>query len=221
MNNFKSFLKEKKDLLIFMGVLILTFIGVISIAQLAKNPDDGIDAGGNINTQTPIDDNTPTLPQPKMTIQAPVKEEYVISREYFDVTSDVSVLVNALMVNGNSYIESKGISFKTVDNKIFDVYSVYAGEVVDVSGDTESLEGYKVTIKHENDLVSVYSALSSVIVTVGDKVDLTTKIGVSGTSVIDLEAGIHVHLELLESGEYINPKSAIGKEIDQLTSSVK
>ena len=31
-NNFKNFLKEKKDLLIFMGVLIITFISVISLS---------------------------------------------------------------------------------------------------------------------------------------------------------------------------------------------
>ena len=84
-----------------------------------------------------------------------------------------------------------------------------------------SLEGYTVTIKHENDLTSTYSSLSSVIVNVGDKLTSNVKIGVSGTSVKDIDAGIHVHLTLMQNDEYINPKTAIGKEISEVSSIVK
>ena len=58
-------------------------------------------------------------------------------------------------------------------------------------------------------------------VNVGDKIESNVKIGVSGTSLNDLEAGIHVHLEILSNGKHINPKDAIGKEISELASVVK
>ena len=106
-------------------------------------------------------------------------------------------------------------------DKVFDVYNVFPGEVISVSGNNESLEGYTVTIKHENDLTSTYSSLSSVIVNVGDKLTSNVKIGVSGTSVKDIDAGIHVHLTLMQNDEYINPKTAIGKEISEVSSIVK
>ena len=45
--------------------------------------------------------------------------------------------------------------------------------------------------------------------------------GVAGTNVYDLAAGIHVHLELMQDDEYINPNSAIGKQTSELASVVK
>ena len=221
-NNFKNFLKEKKDLLIFIAVLIVTFVGVISIATLAKKPidEEAGGGGGNINTP-PIDEPTPILPQPEPTFHLPIKESYVISREFFDLESDVSILVNAVMNNGTTYVESRGISFSKEDNSVFDVYNVFPGEVISVDGNSESLEGYTITIKHENDVTSVYSSLSSVNVNVGDKIDSNVKIGVSGTSIKDLDAGIHVHLEMLSNEKYLNPKDAVGKETSELASIVK
>ena len=227
-NNFKNFLKEKKDLLIFMGVLIITFISVISIATLAVKPDEEEAGGGGGNVINPPDNNgdngddeNPVEPEPNPTFQLPIKESYVISREFFDLESDASVLANAVMNNGTTYVESKGISFQREDNKIFDVYAVFPGEVIGVTGNSESLEGFTITIKHENDVTSVYSSLSSVTVVVGDIVDNDAKIGVSGTNIKDTDAGIHVHLELLQNGKHLNPKTAIGKETSELASVVK
>ena len=117
-------------------------------------------------------------------------------------------------------IESNNVYAKK-DNSLFDVYSVYPGTVKEVSGDSTSLGGISVTIEHENGVLSVYSALSSVIVEVNDKVDISEKIGVSGNALRDPDAGIHVHLELIVDGSYIDPKTAIGKETSELTSAVK
>ena len=227
-NNFKNFLKEKKDLLIFMGVLIITFVSVISIATLAVKPDDEEAGGGGGNIINPPDgtgdngdDENPVEPEPNPTFQLPIKESYVVSREFFDLEGDASVLVNAVMNNGKKYVESRGISFRREDNKVFDVYSVFPGEVISVTGNSDSLEGYTITIKHENDLTSVYSSLSSVNVAVGDMVDNDAKIGVSGTNINDIDAGIHVHLQLLHNNTYLNPKNAIGKETSDLASVVK
>lgn len=221
-NNFKNFLKEKKDLLIFIGVLIVTFISVLSIASLAKKPiDEEAGGGGGSIVTPPVDEKTPVEPQPAPTFHLPIKESYVVTREFFDLEADMSVLVNAVKNSGDGYVESQGISFSKEDNSIFDVYNVFPGEVLTVSGNSESLEGYTITIKHENDVTSVYSSLSSVNVNVGDKIESNVKIGVSGTSLNDLEAGIHVHLEILSNGKHINPKNAIGKEISELASVVK
>ena len=221
-NNFKNFIKEKKDLLIFMGVLIITFISVISITSLAVKPDEEeaggviIPPGGNND-----DNNPPVEPEPNPTFQLPIKESYVISREFFDLDSDKTGLLDAVVNNGTTYSDSRGISFKEKDNKIFNVYSVLPGEVISVTGNSESLEGFVIKVKHENDLISVYSSLSSVTVNIGDIVDNDTKIGVSGTNIKDTGAGIHVHLQILYAGKYINPKSAFGKETSELASVVK
>lgn len=221
-NNFKNFLKEKKDLLIFIGVLVVTFISVLGIASLASKPDDE-EAGGNIGGNTPpLEETAPIEPQPKNPIfHLPIKDGYVVKRDFFDIEGDKEVLANAVMTNGKTFIESKGVSFGKEENKVFDVYNVYPGEVIDVNGSTESVDGYTITIKHENGVVSMYSSLSNVNVNVGDKLETNAKIGVSGTSIKDLDAGICVHLQILQDGNYINPLDAIGKETSELASVVK
>ena len=227
-NNFKNFLKEKKDLLIFMGVLVITFISVISIATLAVKPDDEEAGGGGGNIITPPDgtgnngnDENPVEPEPNPTFQLPIKESYVLIREFFDLESDTSAVTNAVINNGTTFVGSRGVSYKREDNKIFDVYAVFPGEVTGVDGTDDSLDGYKITIKHEDGITSVYSSLSSVNVAVGDIVNCDAKIGVSGTNVNDTGAGIHVHLEVLCNGKPMNPKDAIGKETSELASVVK
>ena len=222
-NNFKNFLKEKKDLLIFLGVLILTFVSVITIATIAVNDDDKEAGGGNVIIPPgDDDDNEPQpQPQPEPKFQLPIKDKYVISREFYDWTADPTELTNAVINKGSQWYESQGISFRREDNKVFDVYNVFPGEVISVSGNTESFEGFTISIKHDNDLVSTYSSLSSVNVAVGDILEESVKIGVSGTTVNDIDAGIHVHLTLKQNDEYINPKNAIGKEISELASVVK
>ena len=223
MNNFKNFLKEKKDLLVFMGVLVLTFIGVIAIASFATK-DNTDEAGGNIDDNktpivTPTPDPTPEVPN-IVTFSLPISGEYVITRQFFDL-ENTETMAMAVKTNGTIFVESRGISYSKEDNAVFNVYSVYPGEVKEVSDGSESLEGFTVTIEHDNGVVSKYSSLSKVNVKVGDTVTGNQQIGVAGTTVYDLEAGIHVHLELLQDGINLNPIDAIGKQTSELASVVK
>ena len=93
-----KWLWQQKDLLIFLGVLIVTFVSVLTIATIALEPDEG--AGGIIddNPKTPID-NPPTvieeLPKPKFGL--PMKENYVISREFFDLESTNPGKIDAIV----------------------------------------------------------------------------------------------------------------------------
>lgn len=227
MNNFKNFLKEKKDLLVFMGVLVLTFIGVIAIANFATK-DNADEAGGNIgggnnNPTLPIPTPTPTPEMPKNVVfSLPITGEYVITREYFDFDNP-ETMETAVRTNGSDeLVNSRGISYSKKDNTVFNVFSVYPGTVESVEENEGTLKGMTVTIKHENGVTSVYSSLSSVDVEAGDVVLENQKIGVAGTTILDIPAGIHVHLELiLDEEEYINPSSAIGKQTSELASVVK
>jgi stage II sporulation protein Q len=225
MNNFKKFLKEKKDLLVFMGVLVLTFIGVIAIANFATK-DNADEAGGNIEPggpkpTMPMPTPTPTPEKPAhVTFSLPITGEYVITREYFDL-ENTDTMEMAVKTNGTVFVESRGISYSKKDNAVFNVFSVYPGKVKEVLSEEDSLVGITVVIEHDNGVISKYSSLSSVDVKIGDIVTASQKIGVAGTNVYDLAAGIHVHLELMQDDEYINPNSAIGKQTSELASVVK
>ena len=58
---------------------------------------------------------------------------------------------------------------------------------------------------------------SNVSLQVNDIISQGEVIGKASTSVEDVEAGVHVHLEILVNGNYVNPLNVYGKEINDLT----
>lgn len=228
-NKFVNFLSDKKDLLIFIGILILTFVSVITIATLASRDKEEpvTNVGAPVEdpeTQTPDKEIIPPItdvkPEQVFTFALPIDGEYVVAREFFDI-NDETTITSAVMSNGTTYRESTGISYAKADNSIFDVLCSYPGEVVKIEGNDDSLEGYTITVAVGEGLYTVYSSLSEVNVEIGENVDLKQKIGVSGTSINDLDAKIHVHFQVIKDNEFINPKIVIGKKLTAITSSMK
>lgn len=226
----KSFLKEKKELLVFLGVLIFTFVSVFTIAynamkdtkntaSIPENPT--VEPGNKTPTMPPVTGGGTGQIEPMAHIGLPVAGSYIITRQYFDVTNTEIELEKAVISNGYSYIPSRGISYAKESNESFAVLAIYDGVVKEISGDSESLDGYTVTIDHNNGMVSVYHSLDDISIKKGDSVKCGQSIGVSGTSVSDLGALVHVHLEVLIDGKYINPTNAIGKELTDVVSSMK
>lgn len=220
----KRFFTEKKELLIFIGVVAFVFAAVIGIASIALNSSN--------NTETPApsepEPSTPVTPEPTLPNEGeepvvvenvftlPVEGEYVITRAYFDSSLTAEEAVAAMINTGSSFITSKGISYSKEDNSVFDVLAINDGTVLSVDT-TDELVGSIVTIKHSDDLVSVYSSLSDVTVKEGDTITCGQAIAKASTSINDAKAGVHVHLEVKQSDEFINPNSIIGKKISEMT----
>lgn len=223
----KRFLIDKKELLIFVAVVIVVFATVITIATLAlsdipANSDDpivepGLDDGGNENPS--VGDNGDEKPNVTPIVKKfalPVSGDYEVVRIFFDVNLSDEELVSAVISNGSYMIESKGMSYAKADNSSFDVSSIYDGVVVSVM-DNE-LDGMVVTIKHSNSVVSIYSSLSDVVVSEGDTVTCGQVIAKASTSLMDVEAGVHVHVQVKIDDSFVNPASVFGKEMTEVES---
>ncbi|MCM1130473.1 MAG: M23 family metallopeptidase [Roseburia sp.] len=222
----KRFFIDKKELLVFIAVVVVVFATVITIATLALNDtpvsnDDPIQKPGNDDTPTitPGNDDdkkpdTPTLEQPKVKFAVPVQGECEVVRIFFDLALSDEELDAAVITTGGYFIESKGISYAKSDNSVFDVCSIYDGKVTSVEED--ELDGVCVTIKHAADVVSIYSSLSNVSVKVNDTVKVGQVIGKASTSLADVEAGVHVHLEVKVNNAYVNPTTVFGKELSEV-----
>lgn len=219
----KRFFTEKKELLIFIGVVAFVFAAVIGIASIALNSSN--------NTEAPApsepEPSTPVTPEPTLpnedepvvvenVFTLPVEGEYVITRAYFDSSLTAEEAVAAMINTGSSFITSKGISYSKEDNSVFDVLAINDGTVLSVDT-TDELVGSIVTIKHSDDLVSVYSSLSDVTVKEGDSITCGQAIAKASTSINDVKAGVHVHLEVKQANSFINPDSIIGKKISEMT----
>ena len=213
----KRFLIDKKELLMFIAVVLVVFATVITIATLAlkETPVEQPTIG---DEQTPpVIDPTDEPNEPVVTIKTfalPINGEHEVVRTFFDANLPDEQLASAIISNGSYMIESKGMSYSKPDNSVFDVTAIYEGVVTEVVDD--ELYGVSVTIKHSYEVVSIYSSLSDVTVHVNDTISQGEVIGKASTSVEDIDAGVHVHLEILVNGNYVNPSMVYGKELTDI-----
>ncbi|MDE7106045.1 MAG: M23 family metallopeptidase [Anaeroplasmataceae bacterium] len=222
----KRFFIDKKELLVFIAVVVVVFATVITIASLALNDTPVSNDNPVVNpgeddkpTVNPGNDNkdpndNPVVQQPKVKFAVPVQGECEVVRIFFDLALSDEELEAAIITAGGYFIESKGISYAKSDNSVFDVCSIYDGKVTSVEED--ELDGVCVTIEHSNSVVSKYSSLSNVNVKVNDTVKVGQVIGKASTSLADVEAGVHVHLEVTVNNEYVNPTTVFGKELSEV-----
>lgn len=215
----KDFFSEKKELFLFLGVLVAVFAMILTIASLNPNGD----AGPVINTNSPSPSSTePTETNKPTTVDKtiletmclPIDGEYEIVRYYFD-TDNAKTMAKAVIYNGETFTESKGVSYAKASGEEFNCLAVFSGTVKDVTED--SVNGTSVKIEHSNDTISIYYSLRGVTLKVGDKVNQGDVIGTAGISALDPNAGIHVHLEILKNETYINPLNAYGKKTSEIS----
>ena len=212
----KRFLIDKKELLMFIAVVLVVFGTVITIATLALR-EKPVNQEPTIN-ETPVVEPTIEETAPVVVIKTfalPIIGEYKVVRTFFDETMKDEQLVSAIIDNGSYMLESKGMSYSKPDNSVFNVTSIYDGKVSNIVDD--ELYGITVTVKHSDDVYSIYSSLSDVSLKINDSVSKGEVIGKASTSILDEEAKVHVHLEILVKGNYVNPLNVYGKELNNLT----
>ena len=114
----------------------------------------------------------------------------------------------------NSFRTSTGTSFALKSGEYFDVVSSIAGTVTEVSN--SPLFGNYVVVSNDEDVKTYYYGLSEVCVEKGTKVLQGVKLGVSGTTTVDSETGIHVYFQISKAGKFLNPVKAIGTKTNEL-----
>ena len=201
MNNQKR-IKSKRELWFYVALgicvvaIILSATLYFSIKDGKKIPSVDIDA---TLPDVPTDIETPPTEPEKPTVSQilfimPVNG--TIIKSY----SDVPVFNSTL----NRYSSHMALDISAPAGSL--VYAVYSGEVISVT--TSITKGVTVTIDHGNGLCTVYNSLESADdVLVGTVVETGDVIGRVGTTNRQEHAdGAHLHFEVLEDGEYINPE---------------
>lgn len=216
----KQFFIEKKELLIFIGVLVFVFTAVMIISSIALKEDDSpIDVNNPNPTLTDDQVNTPTITEEiKVTFGIPTSEDVDIIRVYYDVTKSSDVLKTAVIINENKAYESTGLTYHKSDDKAFDVYAVYDGKVTGIS--KSDAYGIIVEVTHTNDVVSYYSSLESSSLKLNDQIKKGDVVGVAGKNVFDEEASVHMTFEVKVSGNYIDPEKIFGHTIAEVAALV-
>lgn len=144
------------------------------------------------------------------TIKQPFTDSSVtISKNYYDYQASEEEQTNSILYHENTYIQNTGINYKS-DNE-FDVVSILSGEVIEV--EEKELLGKSVTIRHDNELISVYQSLKDVTVNKGDKVTAGQVIGKSGSCDLITDSQNNLHFELYVNGTIADPEIYYNKKL--------
>ncbi len=144
------------------------------------------------------------------TIKQPFADSSVtISKNYYDYQASEEEQTNSILYHENTYIQNTGINYKS--DKEFDVVSILSGEVIEV--EEKELLGKSVTIRHDNELISVYQSLKDVTVNKGDKVTAGQVIGKSGSCDLITDSQNNLHFELYVNGTIADPEIYYNKKL--------
>lgn len=142
------------------------------------------------------------------------QEGTVVKKEFYDVNADKTKQENALVFYDNQYHLNRGIDIGMKDGKEFDVTAALSGEVTKVKED--SLLGNVIEVEHVEGITTSYQSVTDIAVKVGDKVTKGQTIAKAGQSLLNKDAGIHVHFEIRKDSVAVNPQDYFEKSVSTL-----
>ncbi|PLT35846.1 M23 family metallopeptidase [Bacillus sp. V5-8f] len=146
-------------------------------------------------------------------------ETAVIKKEFYDVNGTNEEQEAALVSYNNRYEPNKGIDIAMKDGKTFDVVASLSGIVKNVKDD--ALLGNEITIEHDNGVVTHYQSVKDIEVAVGDEVKQGQVLAKAGQSLLNEEAGVHVHFEIRKDNVALNPVDLIDKQLSSIESATE
>lgn len=193
----------------------LGFVLLVGVAYLIEGAfttktldDDTIYVNDTI-----LDDEIEPVVATDTRIARPYKDgEIKILKDYYDYQADEQSQINSIIVYGNTYLQSSGVSYGGKDQ--FDVTAILDGKVISVEED--EVLGTTVQIEHSNNIVSVYQSLKELNVKVDDMISQGDIIGKAGTNNLNKDLGTHLYFELIVNGNVVDPENYFDKSLNEL-----
>ena len=150
------------------------------------------------------EDTTPVVKTETNIIVKPyISDSVKVGRYFYDFESDEKKQENSLILYEDTYMQNNGVDY--VDNKNFDVVAILDGEIISIE-DSE-VYGKVVTIKHNDNLKSVYSNVDSVLVTVGYKIHQGEIFAMSAKPKLQSDYESMLHFEVFYKESAIDPEN--------------
>lgn len=209
MKNFTKFLIP----MIYIGVVCVMVVSVMLVISGIKsflNENDNynytLDSVFDEDVLPVIKTNSDNMVRPYLS------ETVTIGKDYYDYESDKSKQESSLILYENTYIKNKGIDY--VSNEDFDVVSVLDGEVISI--EDNEVYGKVLTIKHSDNLITIYSNIKDILVTVGCKTSQGEIIATSASSKLDKNNKSMLHFEVVNKNIQVNPERVYSLNISEL-----
>lgn len=141
-----------------------------------------------------------------------ISSEVSVGKYFYDYESDETKQKESLIYYENTYLQNTGVDY--ISNESFEIVSILDGEVIGI--EDSDIYGKILTIKHNDNLISVYSNIKDILVTVGYKVSQGEIIATSDTSKLDTEVNSLLHFEVKYKDSYIDPESLYTLKVSDL-----
>lgn len=204
-------MKKRLVLKPFVIPTLYTIFVVVVIVSLFLSIDDVIEDSENLTyvSSAILDEYVPVVNTEEKIRKPYTDESVVIGNNYYDYQASEEEQQSSILYHENTYIQNTGINYTSTNT--FDIVSILSGEVIEV--EDKELLGKSVTIRHDNELISVYQSLGEVSVKKGDKVQTGQIIGKSGSCDLLTTSKNNLHFELYVNGEVLDPENYYDKTI--------
>jgi len=163
------------------------------------NNQESVEVGSKMeNVMLPVDD----------------RDSVVVKNEYYDKNGSKESQESALIYYNNKYHLNRGIDLAMEDGESFEVVAALSGTVTKVQED--ALLGNVIVIEHQKGITTHYQSVTDIAVEVGNQVVRGQVLAKAGQSLLNEEAGTHVHFEIRKEGVAVNPNEFIGKSVATL-----
>lgn len=150
------------------------------------------------------EDTTPVVKTETNIIVKPyISDSVKVGRYFYDFESDEKKQENSLILYEDTYMQNNGVDY--VDNKNFDVVAILDGEIISI--EDSDIYGKVVTIKHNDNLKSVYSNVDGVLVTVGYKIHQGEIFAMSAKPKLQSDYESMLHFEVFYKESAIDPEN--------------
>lgn len=193
-----------------LPVFFLFIVALVVLPLLTlKLPNSGSEDLTDYTMDELIESEIPVVNE-VVTIINPYSDQSVtIKKGYYEPASDEDSQLSSIIKHDNTYIQNTGIDY--VGENTFDVLAILNGVVINTKDDEEL--GKTVEIRHDNGMISIYQSLSEVYVQKDDVITQGLVIGKSGENKLDKDLGNHLHFEIYDNGQSVNPLNYLNTQI--------
>lgn len=180
---------------------------------LTEELDTGLSVTDSVNeldeTWDQEQDSTPVQVAPQESLAWPVEDSasMIVLMPFYDENASAEEKAAAVIQQGNEYMAHMGISIGMEDQAPFDVLAAMSGTVTRI--ENLPMVGNQVEITHEDGLVTVYQSLENVSVSLNEQVSQGQVIAQAGRNELEKDLGVHLHFEVRENGEALNPQTLL------------
>lgn len=141
----------------------------------------------------------------------PVEDAQAINvvKGFYDEKASEEERIAATVKYNQTFSPNTGIDIAREDKQGFDVLAAMMGTVT--RAEQHPIMGSVVEIEHPNGMKTVYQSVADVTVKKGDAVKKGEKIATAGRSEMEKDLDVHVHFELYENNQLVNPTSYLSK----------